>query len=85
MAQSIDSSSAPFKSPLTSSEISSLTGGTMLPPVVAPDDDLAFDQCVQDMDPSHASTASHIGDCNLECCNCAIRWNARRILLQTEA
>jgi hypothetical protein len=85
MAQAIDSSSALFKSPPTSSGIHALTGATMQSPTVASDDDQTVDQCVQDIDPSHASTASHLGDCNLECCNCAIRWSARRILLQREA
>lgn len=85
MAHTIDSSSAPFKSPLTSSEIHALIGSAIEPPIVTPDDRQTVDRCVQDIDPSHAPTASHIGDCNLECCNCAIRWSARRNLLQSEA
>jgi hypothetical protein len=85
MAQAIDSSSAPFKSPPTSSEIHVLTGATMRSSMVAQDDDQTVDRCVQDMDPSHASTVSHIGDCNLECCYCDLRWSARRILLRREA
>jgi hypothetical protein len=71
MAQAIDSSSAPLKSPPSSSE-------------VAPNDDQTAGRCVQDIDPSRACTVSHIGDCNLECCYCALRWTARRILLEGE-
>ena len=80
MAQAIDSSSAPFKSPRTSSRIHAPTGA----PIVAPEDDQTVDRCVQDMDLSRASTVSHIGDCNLECCYCVLRWSARRVLLQEE-
>ena len=85
MAQTIDPSSAPFKSPPTSSEIHALADATMLSPIVAPGDDQTIDRCVQDIDPSHASAVSHIGECNLECCYCALRWSARRTLLQGEA
>jgi hypothetical protein len=85
MAQKIDSSSARSKSPRSPSDIHAVTEATMLSPSVAPDDDQTVDRCVQDIDPSHASTVSHIGDCNLECCHCAIRWSARRNLLQGEA
>ena len=85
MAQAIDSSSARFKSPPTSSGSHASIGATTQSPIVAADDDQTVGQCAQDVDPSHASTASHLGDCNLECCTCADRWSARRIALEKEA
>jgi hypothetical protein len=85
MAQAIDSSSAPFKSRPTSSGSHAPIGTAMQSPDAALENEQAVDQCVQDLDPSHASMASHLGDCNLECCTCAARWNARRILLEREA
>jgi len=85
MAQAIDSSSARFKSPPTSSGSHASIGATTQSPIVAADDDQTVGQCVQDVDPSHASIASHLGDCNLECCTCAVRWSARRIALENEA
>jgi len=85
MSQANDSSSAPFKSPPTSSEIHALIGAATQSTIVAPEDDQTVDRCVQDIDPSHASTASHLGDCNLECCTCAVRWSGRRTQLEREA
>lgn len=85
MAQAIDSSSAPFKSPRTSSGSHASTGAATQSPIGASGEDHTVHQCVQDIDPSHTSTASHFADCNLECCTCAIRWSARRNLLQSEA
>ncbi len=84
MAQVNDLSGAPFNS-TSDSEINSVTGAVPLPLRVAPDIGQIADRCVQDIDPSQASTASHFGDCNLECCHCAVRWNARRTLLESEA
>jgi hypothetical protein len=81
MAQAIDSSSAPVKSLSTFSGIHALTGAAMR----SPNDDQTVDRCEQDLDLSHASTVSHIEDCNLECCSCAVRWSARRAMLQREA
>jgi hypothetical protein len=36
------------------------------------------------VDPSRGTVVSRIGGCNLDCCHCAIRWYARRILHQKE-
>jgi hypothetical protein len=85
MAKAIDSSSAPFKSPPTSSGSHAFIGATTQSPIVAEGEDQTVDQCAQNIDPSHASTASHLADCNLECCTCALRWSARRNLLEREA
>ncbi len=84
MAQAIDLSRAPFNSPPTS-ETNAVTASTMPAPSVALGVDQTADRCLQDIDPSQASTLSHFGDCNLECCHCAVRWSARRILLESEA
>lgn len=46
-------------------------------------DDPDIEPCVQDLDASRA-TISTIGDCNLDCCHCAIRWYARRIVNQRD-
>jgi len=84
MTQAIDFSSTPFKSPATPSEIHALAKAATLSGVAASECDQTVNRCVQDMDPSHASTVSHVGDCNLECCHCAVRWSARRSLLEEE-
>jgi hypothetical protein len=84
MAQAIDSSLPPFKPSPASCEIHPPDEATTPSRLVAPDDAPTADRCVQDMDPSHASTVSHFADCNLECCYCALRWSARRGLLQGE-
>jgi sulfatase maturation enzyme AslB (radical SAM superfamily) len=84
MAQVIDSPSAPIKSPLASSEIHAETGATVPSSRSAREDEQDLERCVLDMDPSRASMVSHIGDCNLECSYCAIRWSARRILTERE-
>ena len=85
MAQVIDSSSAPIKSPLTPSEIPAETGDTLPSSGSSREDEQDIEKCVQDLDPSCGSVVSHIGDCNLECCHCALRWLARRIQLHKEA
>ena len=85
MAQDIDSSTATAKSRTTHTAICACIGSTTQSPIVAPTDDKVADECVQNIDPSHASTASHLADCNLECCTCAARWSARRNLLEMEA
>ena len=84
MAQVIDSPSAPIKSPLTSSEIYAETGATVQSSRSAREDEQDLERCVLDMDASRAYMVSHIGDCNLECSYCAIRWSARRILTERE-
>ena len=84
MAQVVDSSSVLSKAPLTFSEIHAETGATLPSAGSAREDEQDIERCIQDMDPSRASVVSHIGDCNLECCHCAIRWSARRILAQQE-
>lgn len=85
MAQAIDSSSAPLQSPPASSGSHAFIAATMQSPIVAQGEGQTANPCVQDLDPSHASTASHLEDCNLECCTCAARWSARRLLLEREA
>jgi hypothetical protein len=53
-------------------------------PSVSPDENQNIERCIQDIDCSRNTTASHIGDCNLECSYCAARWSARRALDQRE-
>jgi hypothetical protein len=84
MAQAIDSSSAPLKSPASSGS-HAFIGATTQSPIVAQGKGQTVNPCAQDLDPSRASTASHLEDCNLECCTCAARWSARRLLLDREA
>jgi hypothetical protein len=83
MAQALGSS-APPNSPVTPSEIHDATGATISPPSLPLDDGPTVDRCAQEMAPSYATTVSHSGDCNLECCYCEFRWSARRNLLQEE-
>lgn len=84
MAQANDLSWAPSNSP-TASETNVVTRATTLPLSSTPDVSQTADRCLQDIDPSQASTLSHFADCNLECCHCAVRWNGRRIMLENEA
>jgi hypothetical protein len=70
--------SRPIRCPLTVSESEAGAEAAALAPMWAEVDDPDIELCVQDLDASHA-TISTIGDCNLECCHCAIRWYARRI------
>jgi hypothetical protein len=84
MAKAIDYS-VQFKSQPTPSGSHAFIGGTTQSPIVAQGEGQNVDRCVQDIDPSHASAASHLGDCNLECCTCAARWSARRNLVDREA
>ena len=85
MAQAIDSSSAPFKAPPTSSGNHAFIEAAGQSETAADDEGHSADPCLQDVDPSHASRASHQADCNLDCCTCAVRWSARRSLLENEA
>jgi hypothetical protein len=72
--------SRPIRCPLTVSEFEAGTEAAALVPIWAEVDAQNIEQCVQDVDASHGTTAFSIGDCNLECCSCAIRWYARRII-----
>ena len=72
--------SRPIRCPFIASESEAKTEAAALAPMWAEVGDQDIGPCVQDVDPSHGTTASHIGDCNLECCHCAIRWYARRII-----
>lgn len=84
MAKAIDYS-VPFKSSAPSFGSRRFKGASTQSPIVAQGEGENVDRCVQDIDPSHASAASHFGDCNLECCTCAARWSARRNLVDREA
>jgi hypothetical protein len=69
----------PIRCPLTDSEFEAGAEAAALAPMWAEADDPNIEPCVQDLDASRA-TISTIGDCNLDCCHCAIRWYARRII-----
>jgi len=76
--------SRPIRCPLTDSEFEAGAEAAALAPLWAEAGDQDIEPCVQDVDRSQGTTASHIGDCNLECCHCAIRWYARRIINQRD-
>jgi len=40
---------------------------------------LEIEHCVQALAPSQSLNVSSVGDCNLECSYCAVRWSARRV------
>ncbi len=74
--------SRPIRCPLTASEFEAGLKAAALGPrwveVDDPDIEPTMEPCVQDPEASRATIAT-IGDCNLDCCHCAIRWYARRI------
>jgi hypothetical protein len=74
----------PINCPLTSAGFRADAGPEMESPMWAEADDVDIEPCVQDVDRSHGTTVSSIGDCNLDCCHCALRWYARRIITQRE-
>jgi hypothetical protein len=80
MTEINDRSFTPIELPRASSDAGAGTKATAASPRFTPEDDRDIGRCIQDVDPSYASTVSHIGDCNLECCYCAVRWHARRVL-----
>lgn len=71
--------SRPIRCPLTDAEFEAGAEAAALAPIWAEVDAPDMEPCVQDLDASRATIAS-IGDCNLDCCHCAIRWYARRII-----
>jgi hypothetical protein len=79
MADINDSTSTPIESPRPSSQLDARTPADASSRFT-PEDDDDITRCIQDVDPSCATKVSHIGDCNLECCYCAVRWRARRVL-----
>jgi pyruvate-formate lyase-activating enzyme len=76
MAQVTDSSSTPIKSALPPADTHEEARAAVSP---AQENGLDIEYCIQDLDPSHSLTVSHVGDCNLECSYCAVRWSARRV------
>jgi hypothetical protein len=79
MADTNDSTSTSGESLQPSSQLEA-TSPASPSPRFTPEDDDDISRCIQDVDPSCATRVSHIGDCNLECCYCAVRWSARRVL-----
>jgi hypothetical protein len=76
--------SRPIRCPLTISEFEAgAEAAALASPMWAEVDDPDIEPCVQDLDASRATIAT-IGDCNLDCCHCAIRWYARRIVNQRD-
>jgi hypothetical protein len=69
----------PIICPLTSAGFHADAGPGMESPMWAEADDLHIDLCGADQDASREGAPS-LGDCNLDCCHCAIRWYARRIV-----
>jgi hypothetical protein len=69
----------PIICPLTSAGFRADAESGMESPAWAEADDLEIDLCAQDLDASRGA-APGFGDCNLDCCHCAIRWYARRIV-----
>jgi hypothetical protein len=79
-----DPASRPAKCPLTAAGFQADAEGGMESPMWVEADDLDMEPCVQDEDRSHGTAAPSIGDCNMDCCHCALRWYARRIINQRE-
>jgi hypothetical protein len=75
-----DPTPRPINCPLTSAGFSADAGPDMESPAWVEADDLDIEPCVEDVDRSRGTTAASLGDCNLDCCHCAIRWYARRIV-----
>ena len=80
MAIVTDSCSAPIKSPFPHADIHGEARATASSAASAQEKGLDIECCIQDLDPSRSLTVSHVGDCNLECSYCALRWSARRAL-----
>jgi hypothetical protein len=76
MAQVTDSSSMPIEPELRPADIHTEARNTAS---FTAETGLDIECCSQALDPSHSLTVSHIGDCNLECSFCAVRWSARRL------
>ncbi len=84
MAESNDSSSRPDPCPSLPADKPEEAKAPARSPNWDPEDDEDIERCIQDVDPSRGTVVSRIGGCNLDCCHCAIRWYARRILHQKE-
>jgi hypothetical protein len=76
MAQVNNSSSIPTNADLRHAD-NRAEAKTTTPPT--PQKGLDIECCGQALDPSHSLAVSHLGDCNLECSYCAVRWTTRRV------
>jgi hypothetical protein len=79
-----DPSCRPLQCPLTSAGFQAGAGTGLESSLWAEVDDQDIELCVQDLDASREATASGLGDCTRDCCLCALRWYARRIVNQTD-